>query len=126
MNGTIDATLGQRPKIAATLHVPGTLDLDQWLGVSAGPPSSGAAVPTPFPNPGAASGTPIDLAALRSFDATLAVFTSAMSVASLKINYCDFNATLTNGVLRLSKLTASSTTAASPSPAPSTARSALG
>ena len=49
--------------------------------------------------------TPIDLSALRSFDASLTVFTSAMSVASLQINYCDFTASLTDGRLTLSKLT---------------------
>src|SRR5204863_327053 len=36
---------------------------------------------------------------------SLTVFTSAMSIASLKINYCDFNATLSNGRLTLAKLT---------------------
>ena len=33
--------------------------------------------------------------ALRSFDASLSLYTSAMSVASLQINYADFDATLT-------------------------------
>ena len=37
MNGNIDATLGERPKISANLKVPGTLNIDHWLGVSATP-----------------------------------------------------------------------------------------
>ena len=87
MNGTIDASLGERPKISANLKVPGTLDLDQWLGVSATPVPAASTLAA---KPGAVTGTPIDLSALRSFDASLTVFTSAMSVASLQINYCDF------------------------------------
>jgi uncharacterized protein involved in outer membrane biogenesis len=102
MNGTIEASLGERPKISANLKVPGTLDIDQWLGVSANPLP---ATSTLAARPGAVTGTAIDLSALRSFDASLTVFTSAMSVASLKINYCDFNATLSNGRLTLAKLT---------------------
>lgn len=102
MNGTIDASLGERPKISANLKVPGTLDLDQWLGVSANPVP---ATSTLAARHGAVTGTPIDLSALRSFDASLTVFTSAMSVASLQINYCDFQATLNNGRLTLAKLT---------------------
>src|SRR5262249_24616413 len=46
-----------------------------------------------------------DLSGLRSFDASLTVFTSALSVASLRINYCDFQAALANGRLTLAKLT---------------------
>ena len=38
MTGHIDATLGKRPNITANLRIPGTLDFDHWLGVSAGPP----------------------------------------------------------------------------------------
>ena len=102
MNGTIDASLGERPKISANLKVPGTLNIDHWLGVSATPVP---AVSTLAARPGTVTGTPIDLSALRSFDASLTVFTSAMSVASLQINYCDFTASLTNGRLTLSKLT---------------------
>ncbi len=102
MNGTIDASLGERPKISANLKVPGTLNIDHWLGVSATPVP---ALSTLAAKPGTVTGTPIDLSALRSFDASLTVFTSAMSVASLQINYCDFNATLTNGRLTLAKLT---------------------
>jgi hypothetical protein len=102
MNGTIDASLGERPKISANLKVPGTLNIDHWLGVSATPVP---AVSTLAVRPGTATGTPIDLSALRSFDASLTVFTSAMTVASLQINYCDFTASLTNGRLTLSKLT---------------------
>ncbi|MFI5000449.1 MAG: AsmA family protein, partial [Reyranellales bacterium] len=111
--GTLDATLGARPKIVATLKVPGTLDIDQWLGVSALPapasPSQTAAPAAPglppVPRVGAATTTPIDLSALRSFDAALSIFTSTTSIASLKLNYADFDATLSNGVLKMSRLT---------------------
>jgi uncharacterized protein involved in outer membrane biogenesis len=102
MNGTIDASLGERPRLSANLKVPGVLDLDQWLGVSAAP---APAASTLAARPGAVTGTPIDLGALRSFDAALTVFTSAMTVASLRINYCDFQASLANGRLTLAKLT---------------------
>jgi len=102
MNGTVDAILGERPKISANLKVPGTLIIDHWLGVSATPVP---AVSTLAARPGSATGTPIDLSALRSFDASLTVFTSAMLVASLQINYCDFTASLANGRLTLAKLT---------------------
>jgi hypothetical protein len=103
MNGTVDASLGERPKVSANLKVPGVLDLDQWLGVSGTPaPAASSSLAAPR---GAVSGTPIDLSGLRSFDASLTVFTSAMSVASLRINYCDFQATLANGRLTLAKLT---------------------
>jgi uncharacterized protein involved in outer membrane biogenesis len=102
MNGTIDASLGERPKVSANLKVPGVLDLDQWLGVSAAP---APAASTLAARPGAVTATPIDLSAMRSFDASLTVFTSAMTVASLRINYCDFQATLNNGRLTLAKLT---------------------
>jgi len=102
MNGTVEATLGERPKVSANLKVPGVLDLDQWLGVSAAPAPAASSLAA---KPGAVTGTPIDLSALRSFDASLTVFTSAMSVASLRINYCDFQASLANGRLTLAKLT---------------------
>lgn len=111
--GTLDATLGERPRIAATLKVPGTLDIDQWLGVSAhavpsaGAPRAVAAAPglPPVPRVGTATATPFDLSALRAFDATLSIFTSSTSMASLRINYADMDATLSNGVLKVSKLT---------------------
>ncbi len=103
MNGTIDASLAERPKVTANLKVPGVLDLDEWLGGSGAPaPAGSASLAAPH---GAVSGTPIDLSGLRSFDASLTVFTSAMAIASLRINYCDFQATLANGRLTLAKLT---------------------
>ena len=117
MKGHIDATLGQRPAITANLRIPGTLDFDQWLGVSARPPPAGpasAAVPpgvalpaTPSIDvaPRVASGKPIDLAALRAFDATLNLETSAVEVASLKVLYADLQASLKNGLLTIAKLT---------------------
>ena len=44
MSGRIDATLGARPSFSANLRIPGTLDLDDWLGVTDGPVP---VVPTP-------------------------------------------------------------------------------
>ncbi|HSI02464.1 MAG TPA: AsmA-like C-terminal region-containing protein, partial [Reyranella sp.] len=104
--GTLEATLGLRPNISARLRVPGTFDVDQWLGVAAHPP--GATIPgAPLPvrKTGAATGKPIDLSGLKSFDATISLETSAMTIASLKIDYADLEATLHNGVLSLSRLT---------------------
>jgi len=43
--GTLDATLGPRPHITAKLRVPGTFDVDQWLGVSAHPADRATALP---------------------------------------------------------------------------------
>jgi uncharacterized protein involved in outer membrane biogenesis len=103
------ANLKARPNVTANLRVPGTLDLDQWLGVSGGPPTapgvSGAAVPLPAHQQRAATGKAIDLAALRAFDATLTLETSAVAVASVQINYADLQASLRNGVFKLAKLT---------------------
>jgi uncharacterized protein involved in outer membrane biogenesis len=126
MKGQIDATLGKRPNITANLRVPGTLDFDQWLGVSAGPAPAAAAqavataapgaasaasaapaAPTTIPigPPRAATGKPIDLSALRAFDATLNLETSAIAIASLRVTYADLQASLKNGMFRIAKLT---------------------
>ncbi|MEI7871212.1 MAG: AsmA family protein [Alphaproteobacteria bacterium] len=115
MTGKIDATLGKRPNIAVNLKVPGTLDFDKWLGVSAAPASAPApapaasapqaAAPQPAPVPRAVTAKPIDLSALRSFDASLELYTSAISVGALHVNYGDLSATLKNGVFKISKLT---------------------
>lgn len=123
MSGHIDATLGKRPNITANLRVPGTLDFDQWLGVSASPPSAAPApaaatatpaagapaaapvLPVPVGPPRAATGKAIDLAALRAFDATLNLETSAIAIASLKVTYADMQAGLHNGVFKIAKLT---------------------
>jgi|GEM_PF-335257 len=119
MAGRIDAALGARPNFTAKLRIPGTLDLDDWLGVTDGP---AAAVPTPaipaapggpnaeaVPLPArasrAATGKQIDLSGLRAFDATLNLETSAIEFGSLKVTYADMDATLRNGVVKVSKLT---------------------
>ncbi|TAJ39084.1 MAG: AsmA family protein [Reyranella sp.] len=116
MSGKIDATLGARPNITANLKIPGTLDFDKWLGVSSGgappgvpgpaapaaPPGSGQA---PVAVPRAATAKAIDLSALRAFDASLTLFTSAISVGSVQVTYADLSATLRNGVFRIAKLT---------------------
>ena len=119
MAGRIDATLGQRPNFTAKLRIPGTLDLDDWLGVSEAPATSvptpaipaapgGAnaeAVPLPIKGPRGATGKQIDLSGLRAFDATLNLETSAIEFGSLKVTYADMDATLRNGVFKVSKLT---------------------
>jgi hypothetical protein len=117
MMGSLDSTLGARPNITAKLRVPGTLDIDQWLGVSANPPAAtgpssppaspalATAIPLPQPKAGKATAKSIDLSALRSFDAKLSLETSALTIASLKVTYCDFEATVRNGVVNISKLT---------------------
>ena len=117
MTGTIDATIGTRPNITATLKVPGTIDVDQWLGVSAAPVPATVSRPPPgrapsvvaprLPSGEARTSTakPIDLAAFRTFDASLTLFTRSIVVSSLRVNYGDASATLKNGVLKVSKLT---------------------
>lgn len=118
MTGKIDATLGDRPNITANLKIPGTLDFDKWLGVSAdgGPPAGPArATPAVPAAPVAAQALPvasrsttgkaIDLSALRAFDASLTLFTSAIAVGSVQVTYADLSATLKNGVFKVAKLT---------------------
>jgi hypothetical protein len=119
MSGRIDATLGARPNIAAKLRIPGTLDIDDWLGITDGPAPSvptpalpaapaGAnaeAVPLPSRGPRVVADKPIDLSGLRAFDATLNLETSAIEVGTLKVTYADMNATLRNGVFKVAKLT---------------------
>jgi len=116
MTGKIDATLGARPNITANLKIPGTLDFDKWLGVSAegGPPAGRAptaapGAPTAAPPPASAARATtdkaIDLSALRAFDASLTLFTSAITVGSVQVTYADLSATLRNGVFKIAKLT---------------------
>jgi len=119
MSGRIDATLGARPNIAANLRIPGTLNLDDWLGVTDGPapsvptpalpaaPGGANAQAVPLPSRGrrVATEKQIDLSGLRAFDATLNLETSAIEVGALRVTYADMNATLRNGVFTVSKLT---------------------
>jgi hypothetical protein len=111
MSGTLDATLGKRPKLAAKINVPRTLDIDKLLGIeddSAPAPRSPDEVPAETRHTGPArqaTPKPIDLNALRSFDATLVVSAKAMSMAALTVDYADLDATLNRGVLKINKLT---------------------
>lgn len=107
MNGTLDATLGARPNVTAVLKVPGTLALDEFLGIAGSSPSAPAAPAggVPLAPVHAATATPIDTQALRSFDAKLSLSTSAVSLAALKVDYADLEATLVNGVLKIGTLT---------------------
>ena len=116
MIGRIEAGLAGRPNITANLRIPGTLDFDSWLGVADGtapppppaaPSNSGDAAPAPVRAAPArvATGKAIDLSALRAFDATLNLETSAFELSSLKVLYGDMTASLRNGVFKISKLT---------------------
>ena len=115
MIGRIEAGLADRPTIVANLRIPGTLDFDSWLGVADGavpplpaaPGNSGDAAPAPMRAAPArvATGKAIDLSALRAFDATLNLETSALELSSLKVLYGDMAASLRNGVFKISKLT---------------------
>ncbi len=111
MNGTLDATLGKRPKLIANLKVPRTLDVDALLGIeddSAPAPLSPDEAPSEVRHARPArkaTPKPIDLTAIRSFDASLIVSAKAMSMAALTVDYADLDATLTNGVFRINKLT---------------------
>jgi len=67
------------------------------------PAAGGASLP--IRKAGAATGKPIDLSGLKAFDATLSLETSATSIASLTVTYADLEATLRNGVLKISKFT---------------------
>jgi hypothetical protein len=111
MNGTLDATLGKRPRVSANLKVPKTLDIDGLLGIeddSAPAPLSPDEAPSVqrHARPARkATPKPIDLAALRSFDASLVISAKAMSMASLTVDYADLDATLANGIFKINKLT---------------------
>jgi len=63
------------------------------------------ALPVPVGPPRVATGKSIDLSALRAFDATLTLETSAVAIASLKVTYADLQASLKNGVFTIAKLT---------------------
>ncbi len=106
MTGHVDVALGVRPNIGVNLRVPGTLDLDDWLGVSPAPrPAPSSAPVSASRTLGATTGKPIDLSALRGFDATVNLETSATQIASLRVTYADLQAKLRNGVLSIAKLT---------------------
>ncbi len=111
MTGTLDATLGKRPRLAAGLKVAKTLAVDTLLGIeddSAPAPLSPDEAPSEVRHARPArkaTSAPIDLTALRSFDATLVVSAKAMSMAALTVDYADLDATLANGVFRINKLT---------------------
>lgn len=103
MIGRISASVSGRPSVDVNLRIPGTLDIDNWLGVG-GAPAAAPANATPGPAR-SATGKAIDLSALRAFDATLNLETSVIAVASLKVLYGDMTASLRNGVFKVSKLT---------------------
>lgn len=125
MTGSLDGTFGPRPRIAATVNVPGTLDLDRLMGSPAAAARASAPAPSTVPAP-APSGqptpqvvalrsaeppprrpieaAPFDLSALRVFDAGLSIRTGAVVLASQKIDRAELEASLTRGVLKIAKL----------------------
>ncbi len=108
MKGSMGAALGARPDVTVNLRVPGTLDVDRLLGVSS--PSAGGvgasrATAGAMPASRAVPDAAFDLSALRAFDATLTLETSAIAVGTLKVLYADLQARLRNGTLSLSKMT---------------------
>lgn len=114
MSGRVTSTLTGRPQVDANLSVAGIFDLDQWLGVAPAaavpvePGPGPAAVPkvalTPR-TPAVASSAAVDVSALNAFDARLVLKTSAMKVASLRLENADIDARLKGGTLTVSKLT---------------------
>jgi hypothetical protein len=92
MNGTFDATLGERPKITASVTVPGGLDVGKWFAAPAAADGVGNAK------------SPIDLSPLRALDAVLSLKAPALSFASLKLENAGLEATLSNGVVKLAQL----------------------
>ena len=111
MRGTLDATLGKRPKLTARLNVPRTLDIDALLGIedeSAPAPLSPDEAPSEVRHARPArkaTPKPINLTAIRSFDADLIISAKAMSMAALTVDYADLDATLAAGVFKIKKLT---------------------
>ncbi|SJZ85999.1 AsmA-like C-terminal region [Enhydrobacter aerosaccus] len=106
MNGRLDATLDAHLKIVADLKIPGVLKVDRWLGID--PKSIAHVAPVegnPAPTPSPTTQQPIDLTALRAFDAKLTLEAETMTLASLEIGHASIDAVLSNGVTTLSKLT---------------------
>lgn len=122
LGGTIEASLGQRPNVSARLRAQAPLDLNAVLGLpartppGAPPPSSSgtpAAAPSPAPAapapPQASAGggdRPINFAALRSIDASLALQAPSVQVDVLKLDELGLEATLRNGLLTVGRLAA--------------------
>ena len=105
MTGHVDATLGARPNINVNLRVPGTLDVDEWLGVS--PDRRRQAIRRRQPRRSAARGDrQADRSRRRCAPSTPRLARDQRhEVASLKIAYADLEATLRNGICTISKLT---------------------
>jgi AsmA family/AsmA-like C-terminal region len=105
MNGDIVTTLDRHPHLVATLKVPGVLKIDRWLGIDPKSvahiaPVEGASDPAPSPT----TSQPINLAALRAFDAKLSLQAETMTLTSLTVEQADIEAALTNGVVKVSRL----------------------
>jgi uncharacterized protein involved in outer membrane biogenesis len=115
LSGTIEAALaGPRPKLVARL-VASAVDLDPFLPAEgAGGPSegNGGGKSGAHPRGQGVSGasprwttTPLELAALRSNDADVALSTPALTYGQYRIENAKLAATLSDGVLALDGLT---------------------
>lgn len=99
IDASIDAKLGNRPSIAAILHVPGTLDLDR---LSAGSGAPAAARPAPVRGAQPAAAPPADGgAALRGLDASIKLTAGTLVLSPMRIANADVAATLKDGVITL-------------------------
>ena len=90
LDGSIGATLGNRPAITADLRA-GTLDLARLGGTPAAGGGGGRAAPA----------KPIDTAPLRAFDADVKLAAATLVASSLRIGNASLAATLKDGVLTL-------------------------
>ncbi|MBS0537325.1 MAG: AsmA family protein [Proteobacteria bacterium] len=99
VDGTVDVKVADRPMITADLKS-SSLDLDKLQ--SRGPAPARPAAPARGQAASAAAGAqPIDLAGLRSFDASIKFVAGTLIAAPLRISNADLAVTLKNGVLTL-------------------------
>lgn len=106
LHGRLESTLDAHPKVVADFKVPGVLKVDRWLGID--PKSAQHIAPVeggPPPTPTPTTSEPINLAAFRAFDAKLALEAEEMTLTTLKIGHAVVDGTLSNGIVKLSRLT---------------------
>ncbi|MBS0517832.1 MAG: AsmA family protein [Proteobacteria bacterium] len=106
LNGRLEATLDAHPKVVADFKVPGVLKIDRWLGID--PKSVQRIAPVeggPAPTPSPTTQEPIDLAPFRAFDAKLTLQAEEMTLASLTLDHAAVEGTLSNGIVKLARLT---------------------
>ncbi|MCA0301501.1 MAG: AsmA family protein [Proteobacteria bacterium] len=126
LSGTVEASLGPRPNVTAKLRVPAPLDLNAVMGLPSraaapGPAPAASQAPSQVPSqapqqaaapaapaPAAAPGgdRPINVAALRALDASLALEAPAVQFDALKLDDLALEATLRNGRLTIGRFAA--------------------